>query len=389
MIMAMKLFDKMTRKDTGPALHAEPMFYYLNRSVRLECKKIRNLLEQWFKRFPSGAQADLRGRFRSKDDRSNLGAFFELYLHELLVKSGFSVEIHPSVSGKATRPDYRVLKNGEPLFYLEATLAALSDVETSARARENQVYDVLNRMNSPNFFIGLRVRGSPNTPPQGAKIRRFLEYRLARLDPEEIDKQYKEGGFEALPHWDWEHDGWQITFFPILKKPEARGKLGVRPIGFQMQDVCKLTLHVGIRESIRDKASKYGKLDLPYIVAINATSKFRADEIDIGNALFGVEKVTLVFRGGNLIKQIPSRKPNGVWYGSNGPQNRKVSAALIAVNLSPWSIAKVTPILWHNPWTNSSLDPDTWPLPQLVLDSVNNRLVERNGKKGWQLLKLS
>jgi len=64
----------------------------------------------------------------------------------LLSKSGFCVEIHPVVSNKATHPDFNVLNDGKPLFYLEATLAALSDEDTSAKARENQVYDTLNRM---------------------------------------------------------------------------------------------------------------------------------------------------------------------------------------------------------------------------------------------------
>ena len=143
---AKKLFDEMDRDYTGPALYAEPVFDYLNRCALLECKRIRNLLEQWFKDFPSEFQDDLRTRFRSKADRRHLAAFFELYLHELLSKSGFSVEIRPVVSNKATHPDFNVLNDGKTLFYLEATLAALSDDDTSAKAIENQVYDTLNRM---------------------------------------------------------------------------------------------------------------------------------------------------------------------------------------------------------------------------------------------------
>jgi len=381
MIGAKKLFDEMARDYIGPALYAEPMFDYLNRCARLECKRIRNLLEQWFRNFPSESQDELRARFRSKDDRQHLAAFFELYLHELLSKSGFSVEIHPPVSNKATHPDFKILKDGKPLFYLEATLATLSDEETSAKAIENQVYDTLNRMKSPNFFIGVKVRGTPTTSPPGAKMRRFLERELSNLDPDIITKLFEQGDFETLPRWEWKYNGWQITFFPIPKKPEARGKPGVRPIGLQIQGIGRLpTPHVRIKKSIQDKATKYGKIDLPYIIAINVINEFGVDEIDIRNALFGEEQVA--------IKHKPGRKLNGAWYGPNGPQNKRVSAVLITVNLTPRSITKVTPVLWHNPWANYPLLPDIWQLPQLVPNKKDNRLLKKDGKSAWQLLGL-
>ncbi|MHA1337613.1 MAG: hypothetical protein ACTSPW_18030 [Promethearchaeota archaeon] len=152
-------------------------------------------------------------------------------------------------------------------------------------------------------------------------MRSFLEDKLSNLDPDVVAKQFEQGGLEVLPHWDLEHDGWQITFFPIPKKPEARGKPGVRPIGLQMQGVRLLTPHVRIRKSIQDKATKYGKLDLPYIVAINVIDEFGVDDIDISNALFGEEQVTINFRGNELEHRF-WRKPNGAWCGPGGPQNR-------------------------------------------------------------------
>lgn len=127
---AKKLFAEIDRDYTGPALYTESMFDFFNRSARSECKRIRKLLEQWFEDFPSEIQDKLWAHFQTKDDRQHLAAFFELYLHELLSKSGFSVKIHPIVSNRVTHPDFKVLKDGKPLFYLEATLAALSDTDT-------------------------------------------------------------------------------------------------------------------------------------------------------------------------------------------------------------------------------------------------------------------
>lgn len=377
----------MNRDFTGPKLYSESIFDYLNRSARLESKRIRNILEQWINGLSSEVQDELRARIQSRDDRQHLGAFFELYLHELLSKSGFSAEIHPEVNNKKAHPDFRVLKDGKSLFYLEATLVALSDKDTSAKAREKQVYDAINRMKSPNFFIGVKVHGAPTTNPPGAKMRSFLEDKLSNLDLNMVTKQWKQGDLETLPQWNWKHNSWQITFFPIPKKQENRGKPGVRPIGLQIKDAGWYTSHIGIKDSIRDKASKYGELDLPYIIAINVTDESGIDETDIINALFGEEQETFILYGNSIINQKPNRKPNGAWYGPCGPQNQRVSAALIADNLSPWSIAKVTPILWHNPWTNRPLNSDTWLLPQLFL-SENNQLVKRKGKYGNELLGL-
>ncbi len=378
----------MNRDYTGPAFYAEPMFDYLNRSARLESERIRNLLEQWFKHFPSKAQDELRARFRLKDNRQHIAAFFELYLYELLSKSGFSAETHPTINSKATHPDFKVLKNGKPLFYLEGTLAALSDTDTSAKARENQLYDVLNRMESSNFYIRVEIHGALTSNLPGAKIRSFLKNKLSDLDPDEITKQLEQGGLDTLPHWNWECDGGRITFFPIPKKPEAREKLGVRPIGLQFHGVYFLTPHIAIMKSIQDKANQYGKLDLPYIIAINVIDGFTVDDIDIKNALFGEEQLTSILGENELIEQQTGRKLNSAWYGPNGPQNRRVSAVLITVNLCPWGIAQKTPILWHNPWASHTLPTDIWLLPQLVPNLENKQLDKQNGKNGWQLFGL-
>jgi len=290
-VVTVKLFDDITGKGREPKELAEPSFDYLNSSVRPRCARIRDLLEQWYNHLPPEVQPELRSRFRTKDDQQHLGAFFELYLHELLSRLGFGVEFHPQIEKKGTHPDFKVLQDGKPLLYLEATLAAPSDTETAAGVREDRVYDVLSKMNSSNFHIGVKVPGPPATSP-----------------------------------------------------------------------------HIGIRESIQDKASKYGKLDLPYVIAVNVIDELGVDDIDVSNALLGEEQGTAIFRENSLIEGRPGRKPNGAWHGPRGPQNRRVSAALIAVNLFPGNSAKVIPMLWHNPWARIPLTQDIWPLPQLVPD---------------------
>lgn len=384
----MKLFDEIHRIDKRRARYTEPDFDYLNRSARPESQRVRELLERWFEHIPSETQSDIRSRFRDKDNRQHIGAFFELYLHELLLRLEFDIEVHPQVDGESTHPDFLVMKGGKRPFYLEATIAAPSDAEAAANARKNQVYDTLNRMRSPNFFVGIRVGDLPKVPPPGRAIRSFLERKLADLDPDEIAKRFKQDGFRAMPLWDWEHGDWRISFYPIPKSASARGKPDIRPIGMEMQDPDLLTPHVRIRESVSEKASKYGRLDLPYIVALNVIDEFGVDDIDIENGLFGEERVTFVLRRNDSIEQIPGRKPNGAWWGPYGPRNKRVGAVLMAVNLDSWSLARETPILWHNPWAISVFPEDIWSLPQLVPDHEDDRMTERAGVNCWQVLGL-
>jgi len=119
----MRLFDNIVRSYLGPAQYAEPKFRYLNRSGRIEVDRIRQELERWFSRYPNAGKRDLRERFRSTSNSNHQSAFFELFLHELLLKLGCMVEIHPETNtGMRKRPDFLVKPPKVGRFYMEARL---------------------------------------------------------------------------------------------------------------------------------------------------------------------------------------------------------------------------------------------------------------------------
>src|SRR5690242_15931820 len=84
--------------------HAESTFDYYNRSSRKDIKPIKDVLEQWFTHIPDAARNDLRQRFRSRNDPQHRAALFELFIHELFTRIGYSLELHPVTEG-STRPD--------------------------------------------------------------------------------------------------------------------------------------------------------------------------------------------------------------------------------------------------------------------------------------------
>ena len=368
------LFDDIPRDFKGPRGHTESLYEYLNRSGRPSIERIRILLEDWFSNYPSDAQNELGSRFRASDDIQHQSAFFEIYLYALLSKLGFQIEIHPEIAGQLTHPEFLVFRDRKPCFYLEATLASGPVEERAAGNRENVVYETLDKMSSPNFFIGVKVRGSPDTPPPGRKWRVFLEEWLSRLDPDIIGQKLKLGGLEDMPSTTLNHDGWEVTFQAIPKSPKARGKQGIRPIGIRFFGFQECKEDEWIRNAIKEKATKYGNLDLPYIIAINVLSIFSNDELMVMDALFGDEGITAYRLPSGGFDHRPTRTLNGAFFGPSGPQNTRVSGVIICNDLLWGNIAKINPVLWHNPWAAFPFNQDLWTHPQYVPNPDKSRI---------------
>lgn len=377
----MKLFDDyIDRSDKEPGGYSESNFSYLNRSGRAVVENIRNFLELWFSRFPETSKLELRGRFRSKDDTQHNSAFFELYVHELLFLHGYRVEAHPESENQSNkRPDFIASRNGIEPVYVEAVLATdFSRKETSAEARLNRAYDALNKVDSPNFFVGLNVYGSPSTPVPEKQLRSRVESFLRSLNPDVILRMIKTSSLSAAPHGRFSHAGCTFEFYPIPKAPEARGKPGLRTLGMHgAGEVEWIDDKTALRKAILIKAKRYGSLGRPFIIAINAMSQYLAD-IDIGEVLFGEESY-FVTRNLDKISEVDTRRLNGTWIRSSGPINTRVSAVLIVSSVSPWSVHVRVPVIFHNPWAKH---PCVYFLPNLTQSvPVNNQMEVRDGKQ--------
>ena len=385
----MNLFDAGERTDTRYKRHSEPEFAYLNQSARPSVIALRSLLEEWYDRVPAVAQPDLRSRFRSNDDYSHASAFFELYLHELLRKLGYTLTVHPPVQGSGTHPDFLVSRNDGCEFYMEATLAGIpSKAEQGAQARIDQVYDVLDRMDSPDFFIRVALSGSPATPPPGSRLRGDVERWLRTVDLEAIASAGAAGDFHSLPRYSWNHEGWEIELMPIAKSPAARGKPGVRPLGMFSPEAQWLQTDADLKDALEAKAKKYGVLEVPFIIAVNFVG-LHCDECDILNCLVGQEStVVSLDQNNNVVEERAERKRNGFWFGPSGPRNQGVSGVLVFPGLNEWNMAVLDPKLYHNPWATRPLSPDCWALSQRIPNTSVGRFENRPGRTAGEVLGL-
>ena len=158
MTIRQSLFDDIERTDENRKQHSESLFACLNRSARRKVTEIRNRLESWFERFPVEAQHDVRERFRVDDDRAHQGAVFELFMHELLFRLGCTVEVHPVVPSRESRPDF-LAHHGDCRFYIETTVVDPKGSLSASRPLEEDVVTKINKLTSPHFYIWAEVDG--------------------------------------------------------------------------------------------------------------------------------------------------------------------------------------------------------------------------------------
>lgn len=336
------LFSDIHRIDTGPRRYSESSFSFFDRTARPTFERIRQLLEQWWADFPVSEQTELRSRLRSEDDHQHYAAVFELYIHQILLRTQHRIEIHrQGVRGKC--PDFLATASDCTSFVLEATLATeLSQAQQGAEKRKNQLYDTIDKLESPDYFLDLEIEGEPKTPIPGDQWLRKVRKWVASLDYEDIVATGRQGAFDLLPMLSLEHDGLTVTFKPIAKKAEARGQMNVRPIGAQSFEAVCVRSWEAIQRAVQKKASRYGKQDVPYLIAINGVG-VNCDCEEFERALYG---------------------PDGLWSDRRPPSHTRVSAILAVVQLVPATIGSVNPCLFHNPFAANLYSGPLCQLPQ-------------------------
>jgi hypothetical protein len=104
------LFPDTQRTDPEKYRSTESNYEFLQRVDDPAFANVRAVFNEWFARFAERQEAsavnDLRRRFQAKGDEQLYGAFWELYLHETLLRLGFDVTVHPE-SERGRNPTLR------------------------------------------------------------------------------------------------------------------------------------------------------------------------------------------------------------------------------------------------------------------------------------------
>ncbi len=126
--------------------------------------------------------------------------------------------------------------------------------------RQNRIYDALDRLDSPNFFLWIHVERHASVPPGMRPLRRQLETWLATLDPDAVTLSAEADRRSELPQYRWAKDGWEISFHAIPKSVAARGSpTGARPLGIFGGIRAEFVDDAGqIKTALGDKGGSYG-----------------------------------------------------------------------------------------------------------------------------------
>lgn len=383
----MKIFDNGPWNLQGGADYLVSDFDYLNSSDREEAARVRNVVEAMFARFPTQSQEGLRSRLRSINNIRHLSAFFELALHELLIRSGCTVlAVEPQIEGTARSPDFYVESLAGDRFFLEATLATgRSQADQGADRRRNEALQAIESVYSPDFFLALSVSGEPQEPLSGQVLRRRLEAWLQALDYDDVVATWNDTN-QKPPSLEYEQHGLKLVFSPVPRQRSSGTHIRNRAIGIQSLPPLSLQPQVPIRNAVLKKAGRYGDLEQPYIVAVNATSPYANADSAI-SALFGSPAV-FVRQTEAGFEDRTGRVRDGVWVGQSGPTNTRVSGVFSSERLNAWSLGQRRARLIINPWAQNALAEATLPFTTDVIRLKGERLDAETGESIREVLGL-
>ncbi len=333
---------------------------------------VRELLETWFASFPAEAQADVRSRFRSADQAEYLGAFWEIYLHEVHCRLGFDLHRDPTVPETSKRPDFLVRGDGRR-FYLEATVVTYSRFEAAQRRRDGLLVDLVNEAFDPDFavFMGTAAAG-PTTPRRSEVVEPIQEW-LSGFDWETERALVEQGQHNRAERTFTPRDS-VLTLQPYPKPPQSRGDPSFPTVaaGPTQGGVVDEASH--IYSDLHDKASHYGRPDHPFVIAALCLRDFVEDR-DIDAALYGPEvfRIPILPEGGAGTAYV-DREPMGLWQRGTEQRATRVSGVLTAIGLGPYFVATMPLTLWTNPWASMPLEAEL-PWRTVSGDLASNRLV--------------
>ena len=310
----MNLFDDIEREPSTSMSNVYSAFVAVNLDGSPGKQDLRDKLESWFQKFPTDGQNDLRRRFRSRRHEDHEGAFFELFLHELMINLGLKVEqIHPTLSDSCNHPDFMVC-DGSKCFYLEAATTGSEDGPFTLKNVEQEPLEELEKLTSSDFNLLIEVTGelsrSINKRPFRSKFNELLSQ---GHDPDEVKAIVDACGFDAAPSALYETDGWSIqAWLSPISRP-ARRPCQTRRIKVQFARARRTSSIDPVRNKLKDKGKHYGDPQLPLVIAVKTRDRFYNGRQHDEEVLLGNEEILYV-------DGVPERahELNGVWSREHG-----------------------------------------------------------------------
>ncbi len=322
--------------------YSEDSFSFYDRCDWPAIQNVRQLINNWAEKYPEIDRGELPGRLKTDFDST----FFELFIFSFFSTLGFELSPHPKLPHTSKRCDFQVTGLNKQ-FYLECiSTNGLSDTERARKNTENYFYDFFNQLNLPGFYIKIAKLEFKDTSYSAfKKIRDYLNVQINAIDPDSVVfPTLRE--FSDLPSIVHDDPKFLLRIELIPKDKNARGKSG-RAIG-----VSTTKFHIGgfghvIADAIKRKATRYGTLNHPYLIAIDVKTELPIDEYDIEDALFGdlgQQRVPSILRAETAVPLTVEAS----FFAIGKPIHTRASAIMVT-NVSPTNLADAKYWIYYHP----------------------------------------
>lgn len=359
------LFSAGIRSDGSPRRRAESHFAFADRVRQPYFERERRWHEDAFSHYPDRHdRGDLRARFRKSDDVQHGAAAWELYVHELWRRMGWTLSPHPD-SPDGRRRDFHVAR-GDQQFILECAVDNPSAQQAGAERRWEEIWAQLKALKRPSHHVSIHRDaigdGALRIGPLVAEARRNLD----ALEPAE----------GALLLQVDTPDGWK---FRIEARPGPLAGLVTYGHGGTM--TMEDRLYNPVRNRVHEKSKGSSSLALPYVLALQIVNAMPITAVEgaVRGALIGTYTEVL----GTDLRRTQLRSNNdGAWYRSGTSRGRGLSALLLHQGRY---LGGPLPVLHHHPAPHQQFVVADLPLEQVryAVDDVEFR---EDASKRWHEL---
>ncbi|TKT92644.1 hypothetical protein [Dyadobacter frigoris] len=355
----MELFDRKDRENLNYAKNRHSTYRFYDGSAKEEFVRVRERMNDWFSYYPSDHQGQLKSDFKAQFD----SAYFELFIHELFLKQGFNMKPHVSLDASTKTPDFLAVKEGLEI-YIEAKVATdLTEAEVALRNRQDILLDSINEIPCKDFWLSInRLEFKTSRNPKTATIKAHIRDSFQDLRDELKGFEGSQNNPDFIRDYFYSDDCLDLEYalYPSTVEPEPL-IVSQPPVAFWGGS------DESIRKAVSNKARRYGLLDKPFIICINAISYKYTTARDAFNAIFGNHWVTE-----DGIEVIHHSDVNGI-FNNTTPKFTTVSAVFIT-RTSPHNAHCTEHWLLENPSARNPIDFSHLDLSYYKL--VDNKIVE-------------
>lgn len=339
----MDIFAPSDRRDRSPRRPNESSFGFLNRSGSDFFVPVRELLQRWVDELPSDDRPGVAGNLSSGDDDAFDGAFWELYLHQMLTGSGFDVEIHPDVPGTSKHPDFLV--HAPQPFYLEAVSIGIAPEKRTSERRLRAVEAILDSTRVDGWTLSFNWHRIGPHPLKATRLRNRLVAWLDGLDRSGDDDEYAD-----RPMFAYDEDGWKLDFTALPVGSDQAPLVAIRGAG----RASGVDNKSGLDRVLSAKSRRYGT-DLPYplVTAVLSNTEFPTRLYEVQPTLYGMH-----WLGPSQVLDVTELSTDGHWRTTRGWRRSHNPYVAVGSGIHLYNMHKTVPWLWRtlDPSVTADLD---------------------------------